>query len=45
VLAQRRLPVPTHFRRAGMVICTRHFGRVESGEWVAHVTTLWQDPR
>jgi predicted deacylase len=34
-----RSPVPAHFRRAGTVICTRHFGRVERGHCVAHLAT------
>lgn len=34
-----RAPVPVHFRRAGMVVCQRHFGRVERGDCVAHLAT------
>ena len=34
-----RAPVPCYFRRAGMVICQRHFGRVERGDCVAHLAT------
>ncbi|MEO8857238.1 MAG: succinylglutamate desuccinylase/aspartoacylase family protein [Burkholderiaceae bacterium] len=34
-----RPPVPCHFRRAGLVICQRHFGRVERGDCVAHLAT------
>ena len=34
-----RAPVPCHFRRAGMVVCQRHFGRVERGDCVAHLAT------
>ena len=34
-----RVPVPVHFRRAGMVVCQRHFGRVERGDCVAHLAT------
>jgi hypothetical protein len=34
-----RPPVPCHFRRAGMVVCQRHFGRVERGDCVAHLAT------
>ena len=34
-----REPVPCHFRRDGMVICQRHFGRVERGDCVAHLAT------
>ncbi len=34
-----REPVPCHFRRAGMVVCQRHFGRVERGDCVAHLAT------
>jgi hypothetical protein len=32
-----RAPVPCHFREEGMVICKRHFGRVERGDCVAHL--------
>ncbi|MBM3596567.1 MAG: deacylase [Alphaproteobacteria bacterium] len=32
-----RAPVPCHFKNAGMVICKRHFGRVERGDCVAHL--------
>ena len=34
-----RAPVPVYFRRAGMVVCQRHFGRVERGDCVAHLAT------
>ena len=34
-----RPPVPCYFRRAGMVVCQRHFGRVERGDCVAHLAT------
>ncbi len=34
-----REPVVCHFRRAGMVVCQRHFGRVERGDCVAHLGT------
>ncbi len=34
-----RAPVPCYFRRAGMVVCQRHFGRVERGDCVAHLGT------
>lgn len=34
-----REPVICHFRRAGMVVCQRHFGRVERGDCVAHLCT------
>jgi predicted deacylase len=34
-----REPVPCHFRHAGMVVCQRHFGRVERGDCVAHLAT------
>jgi predicted deacylase len=37
-----RPPVPAHFRRAGRVICTRHFGRVERGDCLAHLATPLQ---
>jgi uncharacterized protein len=36
-----RPPVPAHFRRAGTVICTRHIGRVERGDCLAHLATSW----
>jgi predicted deacylase len=36
-----RPPVPAHFRRAGTVVCTRHFGRVERGDCLAHLATPW----
>ena len=34
-----RAPVPCHFRRAGMVVSQRFFGRVERGDCVAHLAT------
>lgn len=34
-----REPVICHFKRAGMVVCQRHFGRVERGDCVAHLAT------
>ncbi|MGQ0676724.1 MAG: succinylglutamate desuccinylase/aspartoacylase family protein [Rhodospirillales bacterium] len=34
-----RAPVPCDFRASGMVICQRHFGRVERGDCVAHLAT------
>jgi predicted deacylase len=34
-----RAPVPCFFRRAGLVVCQRHFGRVERGDCVAHLAT------
>lgn len=34
-----RAPEPCHFRRAGLVVCQRHFGRVERGDCVAHLAT------
>jgi len=34
-----RAPVPCYFRRDGMVVCQRHFGRVERGDCVAHLAT------
>ncbi len=34
-----RRPVPCHFRNTGMVVCQRHFGRVERGDCVAHLGT------
>jgi len=32
-----RAPVPCHFREEGVVICKRHFGRVERGDCVSHL--------
>jgi hypothetical protein len=32
-----RAPVPCNFKAAGMVICKRHFGRVERGDCVFHL--------
>jgi uncharacterized protein len=40
-----RPPVPAHFRRAGRVICTRHLGRVERGDCLAHLATPYRGPR
>jgi uncharacterized protein len=37
-----RAPMPAHFARAGMVICRRHFGRVERGDCVVHLATEWK---
>jgi predicted deacylase len=34
-----REPVPCHFDGDGMVICKRHYGRVERGDCVAHLAT------
>ena len=34
-----REPEPCYFRRAGMAVCQRHFGRVERGDCVAHLAT------
>jgi len=34
-----RAPVPCAFRASGMVICQRHFGRVERGDCVAHLAS------
>jgi hypothetical protein len=34
-----RAPEPCQFRRSGMVVCQRHFGRVERGDCVAHLAT------
>jgi hypothetical protein len=31
--------VPCFFRTSGMVICKRHYGRVERGDCVAHLAT------
>jgi predicted deacylase len=40
-----REPVPCHFRHSGMVVCQRHFGRVERGDCVAHLATDCQPPQ
>ncbi|MGH6898480.1 MAG: succinylglutamate desuccinylase/aspartoacylase family protein [Geminicoccaceae bacterium] len=32
-----RSPVPCHFKAGGMVICKRHYGRVERGDCVFHL--------
>jgi hypothetical protein len=32
-----RAPVPCHFAADGLVVCKRHFGRVERGDCVAHL--------
>ena len=32
-----RPPVPCHFKADGMVVCKRHFGRVERGDCVFHL--------
>lgn len=37
-----RPPVPCHFKVNGLVICKRHFGRVERGDCVAHLATDWR---
>lgn len=37
-----RPAVPCHFRTAGMVVCKRHFGRVERGDCVAHLATDYE---
>jgi len=37
-----REPVPCHFKTDGMVICKRHFGRVERGDCVVHLATDWK---
>jgi len=34
-----RAPVPCYFRRDGMAVCQRFFGRVERGDCVAHLAT------
>ncbi|MEO7242192.1 MAG: succinylglutamate desuccinylase/aspartoacylase family protein [Variovorax sp.] len=34
-----RVPEPCHFDRDGMVICKRHYGRVERGDCVVHLAT------
>jgi predicted deacylase len=37
-----REPILCHFRTSGMVLCKRHFGRVERGDCVAHLATDWK---
>ncbi len=34
-----RKSIPVHFKKGGLVICQRHFGRVEPGDCVAHTVT------
>jgi predicted deacylase len=34
-----RAPEPCYFEGDGMVICKRHFGRVERGDCVVHLAT------
>jgi predicted deacylase len=34
-----REPVPAYFKDSGLVICQRHYGRVERGDCVAHLAT------
>ncbi|MBI1777211.1 MAG: succinylglutamate desuccinylase/aspartoacylase family protein [Proteobacteria bacterium] len=34
-----RKGIPVHFKRAGFLICQRHFGRVQPGDCVAHLAT------
>jgi predicted deacylase len=34
-----REPIVCHFRRAGLLVCKRHQGRVERGDCVAHLAT------
>jgi predicted deacylase len=36
-----REPVPVHFEAGGLVICKRHFGRVERGDCVFHLGVDW----
>ena len=36
-----RSPQPVHFKAGGIVICKRHFGRVDRGDCVAHLATDW----
>ena len=31
--------VPVHFKKGGLLICRRHFGRVEPGDCVGHTVT------
>ena len=37
-----RAPETCHFDRDGMVICKRHFGRVERGDCVVHLATEYR---
>lgn len=39
-----REPVTCYFRQTGMVICQRHYGRVERGDCVAHLATDYVGP-
>ena len=34
-----RAPEACHYDRDGMVICKRHYGRVERGDCVVHLAT------
>jgi uncharacterized protein len=34
-----REPVPAYFKDSGLLICQRHYGRVERGDCVAHLAT------
>lgn len=34
-----RAPIPAHFRDDGVLICKRHYGRVDRGDCVAHLAT------
>ena len=34
-----REPVPAYFKDSGIVICQRHYGRVERGDCVSHLAT------
>lgn len=36
-----REPVPVHFEADGLIICRRHFGRVERGDCVYHLGVDW----
>lgn len=38
-----RPAVPCRFRTAGLVVCKRHFGRVERGDCVAHLATEYKE--
>lgn len=37
-----RAPLTCHFRTGGIVLCKRHYGRVERGDCVAHLATDWK---
>ena len=39
-----REPVPAYFKDSGIVICQRHYGRVERGDCVAHLANETEAP-